>query len=71
MFLQPPQQRAEQATGHPRITGLSENLFNLAADVSESNDLKEKEPEIFKKLKAEFEALDREMLAPYIFKKSK
>jgi len=50
-------------------TPQGEGLYNLAKDVSESNDLKEQQPDIFNKLKTEFKALDREMLAPYVFKK--
>ena len=46
-----------------------ESLFNVVTDMGESNDLKDSNPDIFQKLKTEFQNLDREMLKPYVFKK--
>lgn len=47
----------------------SEGLYNLLQDPGETTNLKEKQEELFKKLKLEFENLDHEMLKPYIFPK--
>jgi len=48
-----------------------EGLYDVIRDPGETTDLKEKQAEIYKKLKLEFENLDHEMLDPYIFKKEK
>ena len=44
-------------------------MYDLATDVAEATDLKEKQPQIFKEMKVGFEKMDREMLEPYVFKK--
>ncbi len=44
-----------------------ESLFNLSNDISETSDLKNAQPQIFQRLRAEFEKMDKEMLAPYVF----
>lgn len=49
----------------------SEGLYNLSKDIGETTDLKEKEPGTFQRLKSDFESLDKEMLAPYVFQKKK
>ena len=46
-----------------------EGLYNLLQDPGETTNLKEKQQEIFKKLKLEFEKLDHQMLTPYVFPK--
>ncbi len=48
-----------------------EYLFNIASDISETNDLKESQPQIFERLRAEFDKMDKEMLAPYVFPRKK
>ena len=50
-------------------TPKGEGLYDLATDVAEATDLKEKQPQIFKEMKVGFEKMDREMLDPYVFKK--
>jgi arylsulfatase A-like enzyme len=46
-----------------------EGLYDLSKDIGETTDVKDSQPEVFQKLKAEFTSLDREMLAPYVFAK--
>jgi arylsulfatase A-like enzyme len=48
-----------------------ESLYNLSIDISETHDLKNAEPQIFQRLRAEFENLDKDMLAPYVFPSKK
>ena len=47
----------------------SEGLYNLRQDPGETTNLKEKQQEIFERLRLEFEKLDHEMLTPYVFPK--
>ena len=42
----------------------NESLFDLSADPSEKNNLKEKHPEIFEKLKSKYAAWEKTMLTP-------
>jgi arylsulfatase A-like enzyme len=48
-----------------------ESLYNLSIDVSENTDLKNSEPQIFERLRAEFQNMDKEMLPPYVFPRKK
>ena len=50
-------------------TPKEEGLYNLAIDKSETDNLKDSNPETFHRLKSDFQLLDKGMLKPYVFKK--